>query len=167
MERVRVFSNRVNMMRKGFWVKLLSKAAALGMLVSLACSTSVPAYQTEQESETVAQIEYQSVQVSESVPVKTWYMDDFNMIHCLSGEISCNGTIEWSEDTAGWISNVDFGAYLMLDDEPIALDDTGETVVHMNVAYKRFEINGSGLYVNAVLTCDEYGNYSVSGSIDK
>ncbi len=156
-------------MKKGFVIKMLSKAAALGMLVSVVCSSNVSAYQSGEALETgiKAQVGYQSGQVSESVPIKSGYMDECNIFRRIAGDVSCNGTVEWNEDIAGWISNVEFNAHVTVDGEEIPVNDTEEVVIHMNVAYKKFEINDSGKYLTAVLTCDEYGDYSVTWSIDK
>ena len=139
-------------MRRKFLAKALSKTAVLGVMLSLACSSGVFAYQ--------------SSHVSGSAPVRGGYMDDYNVSHSIEGNVNCSGTIAWEEGIACWVVDATFDASASIDGAGVSLDASEPITIRGNVAYRRFKINNSNKYVKGILTCDDYGDSSISGTVE-
>ncbi len=134
--------------------KIVSGVAALSMVFLLTFESigSVFAAQTST--------------VSRSSGVKGTYLDSLNIQHCVTGNISCTGTIAWEEGIAGWIVDASFSASAEVDGGGVSLDGSSPMVNNGSSAYRKFYINNSSHYIQGVLTCDEYGQDGLGTSFN-
>ncbi len=92
-------------------------------------------------------------------PFSTYYMDDYNVSHHVSGTASVDAAVGWDEGYSGWIISAYFPKpCVTIDGMSADINYVGTTEISGSSAYQEFSINNTTHSVRPTVVCDEYGD---------